>query len=66
VLVHGTSAHHTRFGPVVSKLQERFTVFAMDQRGRAASGESSDYALEPEAEDVAAVSTNEDHDWEDE
>jgi pimeloyl-ACP methyl ester carboxylesterase len=58
VLVHGTSADHTRFGPVVPKLQERFTVFAMDRRGRGASGDSSDYTLEREAEDVAAVIDN--------
>jgi pimeloyl-ACP methyl ester carboxylesterase len=55
VLVHGTAADHTRFGPVVPKLKERFTVFAIDRRGRGASGDSSDYALEREAEDVAAV-----------
>jgi pimeloyl-ACP methyl ester carboxylesterase len=54
-LVHGTSADHTRFGPVVPKLQERFTVFAMDRRGRGASGDSGGYALEHEAQDVAAV-----------
>jgi len=55
VLVHGTSADHTRFGSVIPQLQERFSVFAMDRRGSGASGDSSDYTLEREAEDVAAV-----------
>jgi len=33
----------------------RFTVCAMDRRGRGASGDSADYCLQKEAEDVAAV-----------
>jgi pimeloyl-ACP methyl ester carboxylesterase len=33
----------------------RFTVCAMDRRGHGASGDSPDYALQKEAEDVAAV-----------
>jgi len=36
-------------------LSSRFTVCAMDRRGRGASGDSSDYSLQKEAEDVAAV-----------
>lgn len=55
VLVHGTSADHTRWEPVSSALEQRFTVHAVDRRGRGASGDADDYALEREAEDVAAV-----------
>lgn len=55
VLVHGTTADHTRWAPVSSALEKRFTVYAVDRRGRGASGDSDDYALEREAEDVAAV-----------
>jgi pimeloyl-ACP methyl ester carboxylesterase len=56
LLVHGTTADHTTTwratGPL---LEERFTVFAMDRRGRGGSGDSLAYALAREAEDVAAV-----------
>jgi pimeloyl-ACP methyl ester carboxylesterase len=36
-------------------LSSRFTVCAMDRRGRGGSGDSPDYSLRKEAEDVAAV-----------
>jgi pimeloyl-ACP methyl ester carboxylesterase len=36
-------------------LSARFTVCAMDRRGHGASGDSPDYTLQKEAEDVAAV-----------
>ena len=55
VLVHGAAADHTRWAPVLPALTERFTVLAIDRRGRGASGDSPSYALEREAEDVAAV-----------
>jgi pimeloyl-ACP methyl ester carboxylesterase len=55
VLVHGTSADHTRWQPVLPKLEERFTVHAIDRRGRGASGDAPGYAIEREFEDVAAV-----------
>ena len=55
VLVHGTAADHSRWAPVLPALAARFTVLAVDRRGRGASGDARDYALEREAEDVAAV-----------
>ena len=55
VLVHGTTADHTRWGPLRSAFEERFTVYAIDRRGRGESGDSPDYTLEQEAEDVATV-----------
>ena len=55
VLVHGTAADHTRWAPVMPALEERFTVLAVDRRGRGASGDADDYAIEREFEDVAAV-----------
>ena len=36
-------------------LSSKFTVCAMDRRGRGASGDSHDYSLRKEAEDVAAI-----------
>lgn len=56
LLVHGATYDHTtawRF--VVPEFERRFTVYAMDRRGRGASGDSPAYGLQREAEDVAAV-----------
>lgn len=55
VLVHGTPADHTRWRPLLPHLETHFTVYAVDRRGRGSSGDSSDYAIEREYEDVAAV-----------
>jgi pimeloyl-ACP methyl ester carboxylesterase len=55
VLVHGTSADHGRWAPVLPALEERFTVLSMDRRGRGGSGDAGRYAIEREFEDVAAV-----------
>lgn len=55
VLVHGTSADRTRWAPVLPQLQQRFTVYAVDRRGRGLSGDTDPYALEREFEDIASV-----------
>jgi pimeloyl-ACP methyl ester carboxylesterase len=55
VLVHGTGDTHARWKAVLPALEERFRVYAMDRRGRGGSGDAPSYALEREAEDVAAV-----------
>ncbi len=55
VLVHGTSADHTRWAPVLPPLQSRFTVYAIDRRGRGGSGDVEPYAIEREFEDLTAV-----------
>jgi len=55
VLVHGTTADHTRWTPILPPLERRFTVFAFDRRGRGLSGDSGDYTIELEFDDVAAV-----------
>jgi pimeloyl-ACP methyl ester carboxylesterase len=55
VLVHGAAADHSRWAPVLGALGERFTVLALDRRGRGQSGDSAVYAIEHEYEDVAAV-----------
>lgn len=55
VLFHGTSADHARWTPVLPALEARFTVYACDRRGRGASGDAKDYAVEREVEDVVAV-----------
>lgn len=55
VLVHGTTADHTRWEPVRPSFEEQFTVYAIDRRGRGESGDSAEYELKREFEDVAAV-----------
>lgn len=58
VLVHGITADASRWAPVLPALSERYTVYAMDRRGRGASGDGLAYAIEREHEDVAAVVTS--------
>lgn len=55
VLVHGATADRTRWLSVLSYLEPHATCYALDRRGRGLSGDGPRYALEREAEDVAAV-----------
>lgn len=55
VLVHGATADHTRWRPVLPLLEPHATLHALDRRGRGASGDAPDYKIEREFEDVAAV-----------
>ena len=55
VLVHGTTADHTRWEPVRPAFAAECTVYTVDRRGRGGSGDAADYALEREFEDVTAV-----------
>lgn len=55
VLVHGTTADHTRWARVAPEFARHFTVHAMDRRGRGGSGDSDAYSIEREAEDIVAV-----------
>jgi pimeloyl-ACP methyl ester carboxylesterase len=55
VLVHGTAADHTRWNTVRGLLEPRCGVYAVDRRGRGASGDAEEYSIEREYEDVVAV-----------
>jgi pimeloyl-ACP methyl ester carboxylesterase len=55
VLVHGAGSARWSFGLVVPHLERRFTVIAIDRRGRGDSTDGDGYALEREFGDVAAV-----------
>jgi pimeloyl-ACP methyl ester carboxylesterase len=55
LLVHGTTADHRRWSPVSPRLEQHFSVYAMDRRGRGGSGDAPEYDIMREAEDVAAV-----------
>jgi pimeloyl-ACP methyl ester carboxylesterase len=55
VLVHGSTADHTRWASLLPGLETAFTVYAMDRRGRGGSGDSAAYSLDQEYDDVVAV-----------
>jgi pimeloyl-ACP methyl ester carboxylesterase len=55
LLIHGTTANHSRWAGILPDLDAHFTVYAMDRRGRGASTDAPDYDILREAEDVAAV-----------
>ncbi|MBI3746342.1 MAG: alpha/beta hydrolase [Chloroflexi bacterium] len=56
ILVHGTTSDHLTFRVVAPMLGRRRRLFAIDRRGRGASGDRPEaYAIAREFEDVAAV-----------
>ena len=55
VLVHGTGASAARWQPVLAGLEEHHTVYALNRRGRAGSGDTQPYAIQREFEDVASI-----------
>ena len=55
LLVHGTASDHRTWRVVAPSLAGERRVFAMDRRGRGASGDGPEYAIARELEDVAAV-----------
>ncbi len=55
LLVHGTTADHRTWRVVGPMLARRWSVHALDRRGRGDSGDGPSYAIEREVEDVASV-----------
>jgi pimeloyl-ACP methyl ester carboxylesterase len=55
VMVHGAGSARWSFDLVRPHLEDRFTVWALDRRGRGDSGDGDGYDLEREFEDVVAV-----------
>lgn len=56
LLVHGSMQNGTlSWALVTPQLARHFTVYAMDRRGRANSGDAKEYSLSLEADDIAAV-----------
>ena len=56
LLVHGSPLNGAlSWGAVLPSLAEHFTVYAMDRRGRAPSGDAKEYSIAREAEDIASV-----------
>ncbi len=55
LMIHGTTADHTSWRFVLPALQEQFTVYAVDRRGRGDSGDAAVYTIGQEYEDTAAM-----------
>lgn len=55
LLVHGTTADHTRWASLSPSFEKQFTVYAVDRRGRGESGDANPYAIQREFEDIAAI-----------
>ena len=55
VLVHGSLNDRRIWGTVLPAFAERYTVYAMDRRGRGESGPAAEHDLERQFEDVVAV-----------
>ena len=55
VLLHGATGAHWSFRYILPSLVDRFTLYAVDRRGRGESGDAAEYAIEREFEDVAAI-----------
>jgi pimeloyl-ACP methyl ester carboxylesterase len=56
LLIHGALMNVTlSWDAILPKLSERFTVYAMDRRGRAPSGDAKEYSIGNEVDDVVAV-----------
>jgi pimeloyl-ACP methyl ester carboxylesterase len=55
VFLHGAAIDHREFSSLAPWLEPHFSVWAVDRRGRGASGDGPEYAIEREFEDLAAV-----------
>ena len=55
VFVHGNLASRTRWASIRPRFEKHFTMIGMDRRGRGDSGDSPEYSIEREFEDIAAV-----------
>jgi pimeloyl-ACP methyl ester carboxylesterase len=55
ILVHGTGGTAARWAPVLPAFAQHFRVYAVDRRGRGASGDAPAYAIEREVEDIATL-----------
>ena len=55
VMVHGTNGSYAHWNLALPQLSQHFSVYAMERRGRGASGDAPDYDIQREFEDVAAL-----------
>jgi pimeloyl-ACP methyl ester carboxylesterase len=57
IFVFGAFNDHKRAVPLASTLQQRFTTYVYDRRGRGSSGDNQPYAVQREIEDIDALIT---------
>lgn len=56
LLIHGALLNATlAWAAVVARLKQHFAIYLMDRRGRAPSGDGTEYSISLEAEDIARV-----------
>jgi pimeloyl-ACP methyl ester carboxylesterase len=55
VLIHGAGNYSARWNPIIPLLEQEFSIYALDRRGRGESDDAETYSLEREFEDVACV-----------
>ena len=55
VMVHGSASVALSWASVLPELSRKFTLYVMDRRGRAPSGDGSDYSVQAEVDDITAV-----------
>ncbi len=55
IIVHGSLATGREWRPLATALSDRYTCYLMDRRGRGRSGDSADYSMDKECDDIEAV-----------
>jgi pimeloyl-ACP methyl ester carboxylesterase len=55
ILLHGGSGDRTHWRPLLAHLRDSFTVITPDRRGRGGSGDGTEYSLDHEVADLAAL-----------
>ncbi|MCC6168437.1 MAG: alpha/beta hydrolase [Caldilineaceae bacterium] len=55
LLVHGGGSTPERWRPILPRFESSFTVYRVSRRGVGGSGAASDYTVERQSEDIAAV-----------
>ena len=55
LLIHGAGNYSGRWNPILPLLEQDFSIYALDRRGRGESGDASEYSLEREFEDAVSV-----------
>jgi pimeloyl-ACP methyl ester carboxylesterase len=58
VMVHGTNGSHAHWNLCLPLLTQHFTIYAMERRGRGQSGDTSEYSIEREYEDIVALAAS--------
>ncbi|MEI7990451.1 MAG: alpha/beta fold hydrolase [Chloroflexota bacterium] len=55
ILVHGTNGNSSHWNLVQPYLEQHFTLYKLDRRGRGESGDHPEYTIEKEFEDISII-----------